>query len=1251
MRMTVRNVQRFPRLRRSTWATVVSAALVGSVIVVPPNSPAAEAGTIVPMACPTGSVEVAYGYAPPAGLNVTPQVGGLLCQSAFTADGTFTTPAGVTSVDVLVVGAGGGGGAGGVVGTQVLAGGGGAGGQVAVFEGVPVTGDISVTVGTGGAGGLDACSPSCSTTGGVDGTDGEGSEFGTGGTYAAGGGEGGAGGATLVASPFMTSGAGGSSPSAPLVSVVPVGVTATVSDGGAGGTAAGQRMGPAQNYYSGAGGGAGAGGAATDASVSGCITADGATSCSVSGGDGGVGVVPYGGYFDYSFWNDWFPFWSFDAVGTYGFPLGEGFGPGGGGGTAGLLLFRTGGGILEYGFGTGRNLDLSEPNASGQGTAAFGFGTEGSTDPYQIPYYVNASDARWSDNAYAFGGGGGGAVGNTSATVISSPDSGDGSPGVNGLVIVLFSPPVDNDGDGYADDVDCDDSIPTVNPGATELIGNGLDDDCDPTTPGFTDESYECTSPAVAPLAVENNYQQLIFAGRSDRGIDAAIGYNTRYRQVGAVGGPTFPTGTITAVTADSVSGAAPWTVTVDVSDTSGLTVGDAVTAFKTTGQLGVGGAYTISNIVDGDTFEVTVTDVSSAVPTTGTISAIRTGKRIDARVTLVDKYDTTMVYVDESWSDATKNARIDVETDPTGESTGTVENISGTGPWTAEVTGLISTAGLTAGTRIHADNDTGSLGEHGVYVVTDVLSSTSIRYSATGGTAPASGSISDFSTWSGVELRIDFLDGATDDLIVVDDVAISIRDIDLMQFAEFVRPNGMRFEADSRLELLTSAELDAVPSNSLRVWSARDSQSTDQRHWIEVRYDSTNSITLRLGQLESDGANYNLNFATDLFNAPVECAINLPDTTPTTTTYTGDTGTFDPGDSLTLSATVNPDTCTMPAVTYELTYPDATTAVVTSPLDTTGFASGTYTITADYAGDGTCEASSDSAQFVLRAQSTTTFTGDTGVVLAGTPVTLSATVGPAECSGMAVTYQIVYPDGTVYDVSSPLSTTGFVSGIYEIIASTDPEDDTCMPSEDRAVLVVTSSADTVTGGGIYHVDSGISGTPRVHFGFTVQKTDKLDRRTGIRTITQRGQLLWINNNQWRLKASLYAQWTDSGGVISGDRPVFGTVPCPAGVGTSGSNPKCGVIAGSGWLERWNSDTLTWDRATDLGDAGWVRFGATIYDGGSVRVCKGKTCSIVDVADWFGMTMTGITASDDGVPVGSPVTVRKQRNGAIVIRS
>ena len=75
------------------------------------------------------------------------------CQVKFLADGTFTVPSGVTTVDLLVVGGGAGGG--GVSAGTGDTGAGGAGGQARTIMGTAVTpgAEIPVTVGTGGAGG------------------------------------------------------------------------------------------------------------------------------------------------------------------------------------------------------------------------------------------------------------------------------------------------------------------------------------------------------------------------------------------------------------------------------------------------------------------------------------------------------------------------------------------------------------------------------------------------------------------------------------------------------------------------------------------------------------------------------------------------------------------------------------------------------------------------------------------------------------------------------------------------------------------------------------------------------------------------------------------------------------------------------------------------------------------------------------------------------------------------------------------
>jgi hypothetical protein len=73
---------------------------------------------------------------------------------------------------------------------------------------------------------------------------------------------------------------------------------------------------------------------------------------------------------------------------------------------------------------------------------------------------------------------------------------------------------------------------------------------------------------------------------------------------------------------------------------------------------------------------------------------------------------------------------------------TGTVGSVTGSGPWTATLTNLTSVTGLAVGDLISASPGTGAIGASGVYTVASIVSSTSITYTATGGTAPTPGTV-----------------------------------------------------------------------------------------------------------------------------------------------------------------------------------------------------------------------------------------------------------------------------------------------------------------------------------------------------------------------------------------------------------------------------------------------------------------------------------------------------------------------------
>lgn len=75
---------------------------------------------------------------------------------------------------------------------------------------------------------------------------------------------------------------------------------------------------------------------------------------------------------------------------------------------------------------------------------------------------------------------------------------------------------------------------------------------------------------------------------------------------------------------------------------------------------------------------------------------------------------------------------------------TGTVGSITGTGPWTATITGMSSTSNLAVGDAISATAGTGTLfgGAPSSVVVASIVSSTSITYTVTGGTTPTAGTV-----------------------------------------------------------------------------------------------------------------------------------------------------------------------------------------------------------------------------------------------------------------------------------------------------------------------------------------------------------------------------------------------------------------------------------------------------------------------------------------------------------------------------
>jgi hypothetical protein len=243
---------------------------------------------------------------------------------------------------------------------------------------------------------------------------------------------------------------------------------------------------------------------------------------------------------------------------------------------------------------------------------------------------------------------------------------------------------------------------------------------------------------------------------------------------------PTITTPVIDTINVSAASvAAALWNTTLTTGSismggalTSGsvnIANGTALAAGTVNIASGAGTGNKTVNIGTSATSGTTAVNIGSASGATSTIAlngAVTVGGDMTINGTLTT-INSNSLTVDD------KNIELGGVTAGTISATGTVGSISGTGPWTATITGMTDTADLIPGSAISATNGTGSLGSGGTYIVASIVSNTSITYTATGGTTPTAGTVTNITTTGATDSTANgggvILKGTTDKTLLWD--------------------------------------------------------------------------------------------------------------------------------------------------------------------------------------------------------------------------------------------------------------------------------------------------------------------------------------------------------------------------------------------------------------------------------------------------------------------------------------------------
>ncbi|MEI6231027.1 MAG: hypothetical protein WCP81_09860, partial [Actinomycetes bacterium] len=225
---------------------------------------------------------------------------------------------------------------------------------------------------------------------------------------------------------------------------------------------------------------------------------------------------------------------------------------------------------------------------------------------------------------------------------------------------------------------------------------------------------------------------------------------------------------------------------------------------------------------------------------------------------------------------------------------------------------------------------------------------------------------------------------------------------------------------------------------------------------------------------------------------------------------------------------------------TAKVTAPGVNSTVTPTYVNNTN--PGTATASYSYAGTTNVNASSASATFTIVAITPTIVYTGTQIANSATTstLTLSSTTSSTLCTG-ALSYALdrnptTGAAGSYALSASPVSTLGWVDGVYVITSARAASAGCLAVSDNQSVVTIANTTSRAYGGGKYTV----TGQPAVSVGWFI---------TAGTTTAATGQFQFIQNNTWKYVGNL-TTYTKTG--------------------------TTGVSTGTGTLSYWNSTTKAW---------------------------------------------------------------------------